>query len=78
MAVAAFALATGAQAVDVRRWTAASTGDPIDWDATLRYWTQAARQAGQLSLPTCVNPLGIWTSDVLTLTVGSKVSRSIP
>ena len=72
-AAAALVLATGnAKAVDMRRWTAASTGDPIDWDATLRYWTQAARQAGQLSLPTWVNPLGIWGSDILTLTGVAK------
>jgi hypothetical protein len=72
-AAAALVLATGnAKAVDMRRWTAASTGDPIDWDATLRYWTQAARQAGQDGIQTCANPMGIWTNDVLSLSAVAK------
>jgi hypothetical protein len=76
MAVTAFALATGALAVavNVTQWSGVMTGDPnpINWDATLQYWTKEAQQAGDKyaflsQVDNSDNPMGIWSGDAHSL-----------
>jgi len=65
-AVAAFALAAGAQAINVTVWTPAQAESKctIAWDATFKYWTEQAQKAGDkyAAQAHAGKSLGIWSS----------------